>query len=141
MLIKPSLEKVLLFFPVPSHAPDLLLPIPLSAVHLYVPYNHGHVQVWLLVLINVSSVPQELFLKSNTQHWIQSSDKCEALCAETAVFRLELCYKSVSIVIVLHSGSVKAAAAVVIASCIFCFPPCTVDVNIHLCILELISLM
>lgn len=93
------------------------------------------------MLVNISPVPQELLLKSNTQDWIQSSDKCETLCAETAVFRLELCYKSVCIVIVLHSSSVKAAAAIVIASCVFCFPPCTVDVNIHLWILELISLM
>lgn len=63
------------------------------------------------------------------------------LFVQTAVFRLELCYKSVCIVIVSHSSSVKAAAAIVITSCVFCFPPCTVDVNIHLWILELISLM
>jgi len=39
IFIKPSM----LFFPVPSHAPDLLLFITLSAVHIYVPYKHSHV--------------------------------------------------------------------------------------------------
>lgn len=130
----------MLFFPVPSHAPDLLLFITLSAVRMYVSYKHRRVSMAFGANKLVLSL-KNFFLKSNTQDWIQSSDKCEALCAQTAVFRLELCYQSVCIVIVPHSSNVKAAAAIVVASCVFCFPPCTVDVNIHLWILELISLM
>lgn len=43
IFIKHSMENVLLFFPVPSHAPDLLLFITLSAVRIYVPYKHNNV--------------------------------------------------------------------------------------------------
>lgn len=39
------MEKVLFFFPVLSHAPDLLLFITLSAVHIYVPYKHSCVSM------------------------------------------------------------------------------------------------
>lgn len=45
IFIKPSMEKALLFFPVLSHAPDLLLFITLSAVHIYVPYKHSRVSM------------------------------------------------------------------------------------------------
>lgn len=39
------MEKALLFFPVLSHAADLLLFITLSAVHIYVPYKHSRVSM------------------------------------------------------------------------------------------------
>lgn len=39
------MEKALFFFCVLSHAPDLLLFITLSAVHIYVPYKHSCVSM------------------------------------------------------------------------------------------------